>query len=188
MFLQNINVIASLHGNILGGEVQSCSALPITKSTPHHYTVRMFYRLHCVPGIEPLGRRTVLDSPLTSMNVLLSLNITFFQSSEVQSLHLLQNSSRLFFIALVRRGFLAARRAGNPRSFCRRCRIVLIATFWRVSGCFILSDAAEIEGFNITSRFNSLSDLSDVFLGAPEPGSLGGVVPGGTVAAASRTR
>lgn len=74
-------------------------------------------------------------------------------------------------------GFLASRRLGRPRSFYRRWRMTLIATFWRNSGCLFLRKAAVIAGSDIPSRF-SISSVPGFIFGAQEPAVLCGTVPG----------
>ena len=64
-----------------------------------------------------LRRRTIFETPLNSVKVLSSLNLSFLRSAAVQCRYFWQNLSLSFFIAAVSMGFLAARRPGEPRSF-----------------------------------------------------------------------
>ena len=62
-----------------------------------------------------LGRKTNFGTPLTSVKVLLSQNITFLHSAAVQCRYFWQKFSLFFFIAAVSVSFLAARRHGRQR-------------------------------------------------------------------------
>ena len=47
----------------------------------------------------------------------------------------------------------------------------------------VFNSIAVIDGYDVTSRFKSLSVLDEVFLDAPEPDFLFGIIPGGNNAA-----
>lgn len=114
--------------------------------------------------------------------MLLSLHITFFHCSCVQSRYFLANCSHFFFKVSVRSGFLAARRQGRPKSFCSRCCKVRTEMFWSSSGCLFFNSAAVMGGFCFTSLTNNLSVLAVVFLLRPPPSLRGGVVLAGSAA------
>ena len=96
----------------------------------------------------------------------LSKNITFGQSSLVQSLHWLQNSSLCWAILGVIRGFFRGLRAGSLKSLCKRFQIVLVVTL--LSSCIdlFISDE-EMNGCLRQSRLILRSVLRVVVRGLP---------------------
>ena len=45
MLLQNLQLVASIQGNVLGVEENTPSAVISTENTPYHYTLRVFHRI-----------------------------------------------------------------------------------------------------------------------------------------------
>ena len=87
-------------------------------------------------------------------------------------------------MTLIIRGFWAVGDNAFFDFFCRRCWIVLTDTSWRIYACFFFKDAAVTEGYIMTSCRISAPVLAVVFFLAPVTTFLGGVVPGGSLAAA----
>ena len=119
MFFSNVDIIASFHSNIFR---KYKPARPIFSLKASHTIILA----GCFTGLTVnfrsnrdaiLGRRTIFGTPLTSLKVLSSLNITFLHSAAVQYRYFLQKPSIFFFITVVSVGFLAARRQGRRRSF-----------------------------------------------------------------------
>ena len=79
-------------------------------------------------------------------------------------------------MTLIIRGFLAVGDMAFSDPFAD--------TTWRICACFFFKDAAVTEGYIITSSRISASVLAVVFFLAPVTTFLGGVVPGGSLAAA----
>ena len=45
MLLQNLQIAASIQGNVLGDKEKTPSAVISAESTPYHYTLRVFHRI-----------------------------------------------------------------------------------------------------------------------------------------------
>ena len=45
MLLQNLQVVASIQGNVLGEEENTPSTIISAENTPYHYTLRVFHRI-----------------------------------------------------------------------------------------------------------------------------------------------
>ena len=45
MLLQNLQIVGSSHGNVVGKEEKTLSVVISTESTPYHYTLRVFHRI-----------------------------------------------------------------------------------------------------------------------------------------------
>ena len=114
-------------------------------------------------------RRTLIEPILNTWNVLSSENITFLHCVGVQCACFLANASLCSFIISFMRGFLAAVRDGNPKSFCSLCCIVRTLTLLSRSGCkpFNWEAASRASFFN--SLFNRQSVVFEVFFCLPPP-------------------
>ena len=87
MLLQNLQIFASIQGNVLGEEGNTPSAVISAENTPYHYTLSVFHRF--TVDLEswlddPGDLLTNMDRPLSSINVLSFEMITVFQSEYVQ--------------------------------------------------------------------------------------------------------
>ena len=102
-----------------------------------------------------LGVLTIFDTLLTTVKVLLSLNIAFLHSEAVQCRYFLQMLGLFFFIAAVRGDFLGARRHGRPRFLWSQSQIDLVKTLWRSSGCLFFNSTTVLNGYDVISRFKS---------------------------------
>ena len=183
MIFQNMDIISSFHSYIFRKVVQTWAAHISTKSTPHHYTAGCFTVLTVNFGSNRdavLGRRTIFGTPLTSLKVLSLLNITFLYSAAVQYQYFLQKPILFFFIAVVSSSFLAARRQDLFEDY------VKLSWSKRSGGaqstCFFNS-TADINGYDNTSCFKSLSVLGEVFFRAPETDFRFSTIPGNNDAA-----
>ena len=45
MLLQNLQIVASIQGNVLGEEEKTPSTIISAENTPYHYTLRVFHRI-----------------------------------------------------------------------------------------------------------------------------------------------
>ena len=45
MLLQNLQIVASIQGNVIGDEEKTPSAVISAENTPYHYTLRVFHRI-----------------------------------------------------------------------------------------------------------------------------------------------
>ena len=45
MLLQNLQIVDSIQGNVLGEEEKTPSAIISAENTPYHYTLRVFHRI-----------------------------------------------------------------------------------------------------------------------------------------------
>ena len=91
---QNLQIVGSTHGNVLGEEVDT--PLPLFPfKAPHTVTLSGCFAVWTVYLSsyldDPGGLLTNLEPPLTSLKVLSSENIICFQSSDVQCTYFLQN-------------------------------------------------------------------------------------------------
>ena len=87
MLFQNLQIVASIQGNVLREEEKAPSAVISAENTPYHYTLWVFHRI--TVNLEsllddPCDLLTNLDPPLSSLNVLSFEIITIFQSADIQ--------------------------------------------------------------------------------------------------------
>lgn len=180
--------LCSFHWNILRKKVQPSPTLISNECSPHDHTIRVFNSLNRIPRVIPRHRtrRTHSFWPCSEHPKSALITKHHFLPLLRCSMSILFAKVKPFFIAAVRRGFFAARQLGRRKSFCRRCRSVLVNTFWSKYGYLYLNSTLVIEGFANTSHFISLSVLGVFFFGALEPSFLWGTVrtvPGGSDAA-----
>ena len=45
MLVQNLQIVASIQGNVLGEEEKTLSAVISAENTPYHYNIRVFHRI-----------------------------------------------------------------------------------------------------------------------------------------------
>ena len=174
------NCFLSLY--IFEKNVQTCPAQISTKSTPHHHTASVFHVLvnFVSHNDAVLGKRTILWTSFTSEKVLSSQNITFLHTTALHCRYFWQMLSIFFITVAVSMGFLAARRHGRPSSFSSLWRIVIVETLWIFSGCLFFNSTSVIDGYEVTSRFISLSVSGEVRLGTSEPNTFFCSIPDGS--------
>ena len=185
MLFWNVDKNASFHCCIFRKEIQISPAQISTGSFQHHYTARVFCGFNRKFWVLSwcITRTThhLWDSPHQCKSAL--INITFLHAAAVQCRYFWQKFSLFFFITAVSMGFLTARRHDRPRFFWSRWRIVLVETLRRSSWCLFFNSNAVIDGYDVNSCFKSFSVFGEVFLGAPEPDFLFGIIQDGNNAA-----
>ena len=145
------------------------------------FTVLMMYLESYLE--TPKGLRTNLYSLRTSRDVLSSQNITILQSAIVQCLYILQNNILFFIMTLI---ILNNSWQSATWHFLIFLQTVLDSSNRHLleNVCMFFKDAVVTEGYIVTSCRISAPVLAVVFFLTPVTTFLGGVVPGGCLAAA----